>query len=353
MWPYLRLIWLEKTLLPLICWTTLALLATSAAYAIPLGTGFTYQGQLNQSGSPVSGTAHLRFSLWDEAGSGVPPVGGNQIGASQLLANVPVTGGLFTVQLNGGGQFGPSAFNGDARWLQIEVCADPGCGGTPTVLSPRQPLTGTPYSLGPWQMIGNHLSFSGANVGIGTAYTPQAKLHVVGGDLLVGAPGEEWIFHTRSLAGGDFLHITDLDSGTPQFQHGLVVAQNGNVGIGFGATAPAAELDVRGDIKLGTSGQYFAPAGEENLRIVRGFVTHDGSAPIGCCFTANRVSTGEYVVTLATPFSGIAIVTATPQSRGVYASVEGNTSSAFTVRMYSSSGNDTNIGFSFIAVGPR
>jgi hypothetical protein len=84
--------------------------------------------------------------LWDAAGVGSPPVGGSQIGASQLLANTAVVNGLFHVQLNAGGQFGADAFNGQARWLQVEVCADAGC-GTLTVLSPRQPLTAAPQAL--------------------------------------------------------------------------------------------------------------------------------------------------------------------------------------------------------------
>jgi len=122
------------------------LVCVSATKAVPLGTAFTYQGQLKKNGAPIDGTAHLRFSLWDAAGSGSPPVGGSQIGVGQLLANVAVSNGLFTVPLNAGGQFGASAFAGEARWLQIEVCADAGC-GTITILAPRQPLTAAPHAL--------------------------------------------------------------------------------------------------------------------------------------------------------------------------------------------------------------
>src|SRR5262249_51355595 len=73
--------------------------AKAARAATPLGTGFTYQGQLRQNGSPVTGTRNLRFSLWD-AQSTSPGVGGDQLGASQTLDNVSVSGGLFTVTLN-------------------------------------------------------------------------------------------------------------------------------------------------------------------------------------------------------------------------------------------------------------
>lgn len=112
----------------------------------PLGTAFTYQGQLKENGVPKDGPVHLRFSMWDAAGSGAPPTGGSQVGTSQLLANVPVTNGLFNALLNAGGQFGANAFDGQERWLQVEVCADAGCGSL-SILAPRQLLTGVPQAL--------------------------------------------------------------------------------------------------------------------------------------------------------------------------------------------------------------
>src|SRR3989442_3065833 len=145
-----RLLWL---LMIFVAWPT------PQAVSTPLGTGFTYQGQLILNGSPYNGTATLRFSLWDAAGSGSPPVGGAQIGSSQLLVNVPVTNGLFVVELNDAGTFGPNAFNGDARWLQVEVCTDVSC-TSGTVLAPRQQIRATPYSrfsAAPWQLLGGNV----------------------------------------------------------------------------------------------------------------------------------------------------------------------------------------------------
>ncbi|RIK67598.1 MAG: hypothetical protein DCC65_05545 [Planctomycetota bacterium] len=102
----------------------------------PLGTAFTYQGHLNDGGSPASGPHNFAFSLWDDA------LAGAQIGPTLtydgLGGNPPpinVTDGLFTVRLN----FGEAAFNGSARWLEIVV------NGTPLV--PRQPLMPSPYAL--------------------------------------------------------------------------------------------------------------------------------------------------------------------------------------------------------------
>ena len=105
-----------------------------------MGTAFTYQGQLKKAGNPVSGTCDFQFSLWDAAGSGSPPTGGNQIGITQT-ATISVTNGLFTAQID----FGADAFQGNARWLQIAVK----CAGdvSYTTLSPRQPLTPAPYAL--------------------------------------------------------------------------------------------------------------------------------------------------------------------------------------------------------------
>jgi len=60
----------------------------------PLGTGFTFQGKLKESGVPLDGTVYLQFTLWDAAGSGDPPTGGIRIGDVQEIRAVGVTAGL-------------------------------------------------------------------------------------------------------------------------------------------------------------------------------------------------------------------------------------------------------------------
>jgi hypothetical protein len=103
---------------------------------------FTYQGRLKDAGGLVNDTCDLQFSLWDAAGSGSPPAGGNQVGTVQTKTNVAVADGLFTVALD----FGNHALNGDARWLQIGVRCPTGSSAY-TTLSPRQSLTAAPYAL--------------------------------------------------------------------------------------------------------------------------------------------------------------------------------------------------------------
>jgi hypothetical protein len=103
----------------------------SASAATPLTSTFTYQGQLKNGGSAVTGSCSMAFRLYDD------PSTGNLIGGP-ITPTVPVTNGLFTVGLN----FGSNAFDGNGRWLDIQV----DCGGDFTALTPRQPLTTVPYA---------------------------------------------------------------------------------------------------------------------------------------------------------------------------------------------------------------
>jgi hypothetical protein len=109
--------------------------ASPEAVQAALGTAFTYQGNLRKNGQPANTTCSFQFSLWDAA------AGGTQIGSTAPLNNVPVAGGLFTVQLDFGNQF-----PGEARWLQtaVQCSGDAGI----TTLSPRQPLNAVPYAIG-------------------------------------------------------------------------------------------------------------------------------------------------------------------------------------------------------------
>ena len=75
------------------------------------GTAFTYQGQLQNNGSPASGAYNLTFSLFNTNTSGVA------IAGPVTNSAVAVTNGLFTVLID----FGPGAFTGETNWLQIGV----------------------------------------------------------------------------------------------------------------------------------------------------------------------------------------------------------------------------------------
>ena len=102
---------------------------------VVVGSGFTYQGRLDDGGSAASGLYDFQFRLYDA------PAAGTQINNTLSINAVSVGNGLFTVQLD----FGADAFGGGARWLQIGVRQ--AGGGAFTTLSPRQALTPSPSAL--------------------------------------------------------------------------------------------------------------------------------------------------------------------------------------------------------------
>src|SRR5438876_96514 len=120
---------------------SLAVAATALAFhlaatsAFAQTSSFTYQGRLTDGGTAANGNYDLQFALFDSLS------GGTQIGSTQTINNVAVTGGVFTVSLN----FGASSFSGANRFL--EIGARPSGAGSFTLLTPRQPVTATPYAV--------------------------------------------------------------------------------------------------------------------------------------------------------------------------------------------------------------
>lgn len=235
--------------------------AAVAVAAIPQGSSITYQGQLKSNGVPVNSSADIRATLWDAAmgGAAVPGTPTVQVN------NVNVVNGLFTAALD----FGSGAFNGDARWIQIEVRTphDPGNAAAFTPLTPRQALTSTPYALQTRGIVVN----AAGDVGIGSV-SPEGKLHVLRNlagvvtadsnsllnienstnaylTILTPDAGERGILFgepSSNVAGG----ILYNSAGTPD---GLQFRTNGNATrlvidaqgeVGIGVTNPAAPLEI-------------------------------------------------------------------------------------------------------------
>ncbi len=103
-----------------------------AAFAV--STPITYQGSLQEGGVPAEGAFDFSFQL--------RTAGGTDVGGPILLEDVPVVGGVFTVQLD----FGANAFLGSDRRLGIAV--RPGASAEiHTPLTPDTLLTAAPYAL--------------------------------------------------------------------------------------------------------------------------------------------------------------------------------------------------------------
>jgi hypothetical protein len=119
-----------------------ALCSINTFASLPVGPGFTYQGRLNDGGVPANGNYDLGFVLHDD------PNTLNYLGNSIIIPAVPVTNGLFAVELNANGEFGPNAFNGQARWLEVDVRTNNNVlTNNFIVLTPRQPLTLAPHAM--------------------------------------------------------------------------------------------------------------------------------------------------------------------------------------------------------------
>lgn len=152
------------------------LAVAQAPDATPLGTSFTYQGELLSSGTPYSGTCDFQFGLYDAATMGTA-VG------ELTTTDIAVSEGIFTTQLD----FGSDKFTGDNRWLEIWVRCPAGS-GTYQPLSPRQALTAAPYALYasssgavPWSGITGMPGGFGDGIDNDTTYTPGYGLTLSGG----------------------------------------------------------------------------------------------------------------------------------------------------------------------------
>jgi hypothetical protein len=105
-------------------------------HADPVGTAFTYQGELQQLGQLANGSYDFEFGLFDvESGE-------SAVATKVQKEGVVVGEGVFTVELD----FGTSPFVDQKLWLEVGVRNSTSEGGY-TVLSPRQTLNPTPFAL--------------------------------------------------------------------------------------------------------------------------------------------------------------------------------------------------------------
>jgi len=227
----------------------------------PIGTNFTYQGQLKETGVLANGPYDFQFTLYEAAAGGFP------VGSTLTLDDVGVTDGLFTVDLDFG-----DVFDGGERWLEIAV--RPGdSAGAYTTLSPRQALTAAPYALHArrfWKLGGN--SNVGAGDYLGTSNNQSLELRVNGQRALLLIPDAT----SPNIIGG--YSGNSVDAGV----HGAVISGGGEsdhsnsiydhygvIGGGYGNVAGSDDSDP-GTAMYATAGGGYGNAASDDYSTVGG-----------------------------------------------------------------------------------
>ena len=238
-----------------------SILSSLAFTALAQGTAFTYQGQLQNNGSPASGTYDLQFLLYtnNSASSAV---------AGPVTTNgVMITNGLFTVLVD----FGAGVFTGSNYWLQIGV--ETNGVGSFTPLMPRQQLTPVPYAVYAENSGGvNDASISASQFNTLGAPASGQVLAYNGTSLVWSSPatggGTSWSLTGNagtSPASGNFLGTTDNNPLELHVnsQRALRLDPNGNF-IG-GSAVNFVVAGVMGATIGGRGGATFGPLPSSNL----------------------------------------------------------------------------------------
>ena len=227
--------------------STMALAAfqTSDPAAAAIGTDFTYQGQLKRGAVPVNDTCNFRFGLFKTL------AGPDPAGSPLALGGVPVTDGLFAVELD----FGAAAFPGDPRFLEISVQ----CTGdaAPIMMAPRQTLTATPYASTALQTVGidgYSLDASDGSPTNALVVDSTGKVRMEKGGLTVFDDGGQGINLTtdrfsfnEGTSEDPVWSYSSADDTHTFYANGdrkLVINAAGDVGIGL--NSPSAKLHIGG-----------------------------------------------------------------------------------------------------------
>ena len=254
---------------------------TMVVLSEPVGTRFSYQGQLEFNDNPVNGIYDLKFEVWPQE------TGGSVIGSAIILEDVVVDDGIFTVELD----FGDAAFMGDDVYLKIQV-RDGASSNSFVALFPKQRINTTPYAIQADFLAANGassgqvLKFNGSEWMAGTDNIGnsiwQDDANGIGYDNHVGIGNNSTSSFSLTISPpSGTAPLTTYINGQPKLQ----VASNGGVSIGRNVevipppgnglyvsgevifsdtTTISDDLIIQGDAKHSTMSSYgFAKAGIE------------------------------------------------------------------------------------------
>ena len=269
---------------------------------------------------------------------------------------VTVDRGYFTVMLGAGASTGGSEFwtnnltsvfsGGDASDRYLGMTAQI-TGPADTEILPRLRLLASPYAL----LAANALNASNAvNVtGTGTITLNNLAANSVDASKIVNGS-------ILDAAISPSAAIVDSKLGTIATA-GKVAdsALSGNVALRAGGNSFTGNQTVKGNVQVGSSGQFYVAAGEENLRMLRGVVRGDASILRGSGFTVTRKDVGWYIVRFNNSFADYATTTVSLESTGGQGwSCRAQVVDVWTVWVltYNAAG-PADMVFNFITVGPR
>ena len=239
------------------------LLAIPLALSVQAGP-ITYQGQLQDDGSPANTEVDIVFELYEQDENGSPIASDNHV-------DVVVTDGLFQVELD----FGSGVFDGNERWLEVIVDGQ--------ALTPRQPVTATPVALHALNVPAENLEDDfwrhGGNAGtdpvsdyLGTSDAVPLEVRVGGQRGLRMEPADNPDHAPNWMAGHAANEILDsaygamIGGGGMAAQPNAVSGNFGVVGGGTDNTAAGTSATVAGGRMNTASGNFTVVAGgQENI----------------------------------------------------------------------------------------
>jgi hypothetical protein len=254
------------------------------------GTAFTYQGRLNDGGTPVKGTCDFTFSLFDVASGSMATAG------PVSVSGLAVSNGLFTATVD----FGPGIFNGASYWLEIGVRTN--VGSSYTTLAPRQELAPTPYAI--YSESANGVvsnSLTGSDIQSGQVVKSlnglQDAVTLAAGTNVTITPGGNTLTISSAGAGG---------SGVWSVTNNNAYYTAGKVGIGTATPAAGLQVASGGVAVTGANSPYTGAGAGVFMEYGRA-----GAALFAFDYTAYQ----PLSLILNSPGGNVGIGTTTPQAK--------------------------------------
>jgi Collagen triple helix repeat (20 copies) len=218
------------------------LAAAGTSFGQSPGTAFTYQGELKQSGTGITGDADLKFRLYTAA------TGGTQIGTELSFTGATLSAGRFSEDLD----FGAGTFAGQARYLEIDVRVPAGS-GTYSTLSPRQPVRPAPYALYALTGTPGPTGPTGPTGPIGPT-GPQGLTGATGAQGVQGPVGPTGPQGNQGSTGATGAQGIQGPIGASPFSLNGTSAYYNAGNIGLGTAAPAGEVELENGSNANGSG---------------------------------------------------------------------------------------------------